>query len=78
MEVNLIKENEDGSADYYVNMSDEEQRQLMRFAFIEMLKRGMEEGKQYDPEQCELSVGNTGCGKACSKDGSCEQSCKSG
>lgn len=78
MELNLIKENPDGSADYSVNMSDEEQRQLMRFAFIEMFKRGMEEGKQYDPEQCELSVGNTGCGKACGKDGACEQSCKSG
>jgi hypothetical protein len=48
MDVSLIKENEDGSADYYVNLSNEEQAQLIRFAFIEMLKRGIAEGKQYE------------------------------
>ena len=48
MDVELIKENEDGSADYTVRMTEEEQAQLFRFAFIEMLKRGIEEGKQYD------------------------------
>jgi hypothetical protein len=50
MELDLIKENEDGSADYTVSLSNEEQAQLIRFAFIEMLKRGIEEGKKYDPE----------------------------
>ena len=50
MDIELIKENEDGSADYNVNMSNEEQAQLFRFAFIEMLKRGIAEGKQYDVE----------------------------
>lgn len=49
MDVELIRENEDGSADYNVNMSHTEQAQLFRFAFIEMLKRGIEEGKQYEP-----------------------------
>lgn len=49
MDVELIRENDDGSADYHVNMSNEEQAQLFRFAFIEMLKRGIEEGKQYEP-----------------------------
>jgi hypothetical protein len=48
MDIELIKENDDGSADYHVNLSNEEQAQLIRFAFIEMLKRGIEEGKQYD------------------------------
>ena len=48
MDVELIKENDDGSADYHVNMSNEEQAQLFRFAFIEILKRGIEEGKQYE------------------------------
>ena len=48
MEVTLTQENEDGSADYLVNMSNEEQAQLFRFAFVELLKRGMEEGKQYE------------------------------
>lgn len=49
MDVELLKENEDGSADYYVKMSNEEQAQLFRFAFIEMLKRGIQEGKQHEP-----------------------------
>jgi hypothetical protein len=49
MEIELVKENEDGSADYNINMSHEEQAQLFRFAFIEILKRGIEQGKQYEP-----------------------------
>ena len=49
MDVELIRENDDGSADYHVKMSNEEQAQLFRFAFIEMLKRGIEEGKQHEP-----------------------------
>ena len=51
MDVELVRENEDGSADYNVNMSHIEQAQLFRFAFIEMLKRGIEEGKQYEPPE---------------------------
>jgi hypothetical protein len=76
MDVQLIKENEDGSADYFVNLSNEEQAQLLRFAFIEMLKRGIEEGKQY--ECSEFSWGNTGCGESNCEDGKGEQSCESG
>lgn len=48
MDVELIKENDDGSADYHIKMSHEEQAQLFRFAFVEMLKRGIAEGEQYD------------------------------
>ena len=70
MDVELIRENDDGSADYLVNMSNEEQAQLFRFAFIEMLKRGIEEGKQHDPSL--PSMGNTKCRSSCSKDGTCE------
>ena len=58
MDVELLKENEDGSADYHVKMSNEEQAQLFRFAFIEMLKRGIEEGKQHEPS--EVSMGYSG------------------
>ena len=81
MDVELIRENDDGSADYNVKMSHEEQAQLFRFAFIEMLKRGIEEGKQYDPERCEIGVGDTGSGKAdcvygpCIKSGKSELAC---
>lgn len=59
MEIILVKENEDGSADYTMNLSHEEQADLLRFAFIELLKRGIEEGKKYDPEQGNPSVGDT-------------------
>ena len=79
MDVELLKENDDGSADYHVIMSGEEQAQLFRFAFIEILKRGIEEGKKHEP--CEISVGNTGSGTkdcvygACVKSGKPEQRC---
>ena len=75
MDVELIKENDDGSADYHVRMSNEEQAQLFRFAFIEMLKRGIEEGKQY--ECSEVSVGNTGSGEQYCVYGPCVKSGKS-
>ena len=75
MDVSLIKENDDGSADYHVNMSHEEQAQLFRFAFVEMLKRGIQEGKQHEPS--ESSVGNTGCGEQDCVYGPCVKSGKS-
>lgn len=50
MELELLKENEDGSADYTLNLSAEETRQVVRFGLIEMLRRMVEEGKKYDPE----------------------------
>jgi len=57
MDLNLIKENDDGSSDYFINLTSEEQAQVFRFGLIEMLKRMIEEGKQYDPSK--PSVGNT-------------------
>lgn len=59
MELILVKENEDGSADYTMNLSYDEQANLIRFAFIEILKRGIEEGIKNDPEQGNPSVGDT-------------------
>lgn len=59
MEIILVKENEDGSADYTMNLSHEEQADFLRFAFIELLKRGIKEGMKYDPEQGNPSVGDT-------------------
>ncbi len=58
MEVNLIKENEDGSADYTFDLTAEERGFLMRWAIIEALKRAIEEGKQYVPS--ETGVDDTG------------------
>lgn len=58
MEVSLLKENEDGSADYTFDLTAEEQGMLIRWAIIEALKRAIEEGKQYVPSETDL--GNTG------------------
>jgi hypothetical protein len=49
MELQLIKENEDGSADYTVNISAEEIGQIVRFGLIEMLRRMVEEGSKHEP-----------------------------
>lgn len=61
MEVNLIRENEDGSADYTFDMTEAERKALMRFAIIESLKRGIEEGKKLavkeDSRQLDLFEG---------------------
>jgi len=61
MEVKLIKENADGSADYTFDMTEEERQALMRFAIIEGLKRGIEEGKRLavksDDSQLDLFEG---------------------
>jgi len=54
MNIDLITENEDGSADYSITLSNEEKEQLIRFAFIEMLKRGIKEGKEYDTSESGL------------------------
>jgi len=58
MEVKLIKENPDGSADYSFFMSEEEQQLLLKWAIIEAIKRGIEEGKKYVPS--ETDMGDTG------------------
>ena len=58
MEVSLLKENEDGSADYTFDLKAEERGFLMRWAIIEALKRAIEEGKQYVPS--ETGVDDTG------------------
>ncbi len=51
MEVKLIRENEDGSADYSFDMTDEERQALMRWAIIEALRRGIEEGKKLQAKE---------------------------
>jgi hypothetical protein len=79
MNLELLKENDDGSADYSISLTNEEKEQLILFAFIEMLKRGIKEGKQYVPS--ESGVGDTTSGGAscsygpCVKSGKPEQPC---
>ena len=51
MEVKLIRENPDGSADYSFDMSDQEKESLLCLGILTALKNGIEEGKQHMAEQ---------------------------
>jgi len=74
MELELLKENEDGSADFSVQLTCYEIQQLVRVGLIEVLKRTIEEGKKYDTSTA--SVGDTGIGESSCEDGKGEQSSK--
>ena len=75
MELTLTKENEDGSADFDLTLSPLEVQHLVNFGLVEILKRALEEGKQYVPS--EVSVGNTGSGEQDCVYGPCVKSGKS-
>ena len=47
MEVKLIRENPDGSADYSFDMTEKEKEALLCFAILTGIKNGIEEGKKY-------------------------------
>lgn len=51
MIVETITENEDGSADCVVTLTNAEREHLIRFAIITMLKKTIEEGTLYTPEK---------------------------
>jgi hypothetical protein len=72
MELNFVKENEDGSADYTFNISDEDKNNIVRWALIHAITKYIEEGKKNDPG--ELSVGDTTSGGKDSIHGSGKQS----
>jgi hypothetical protein len=42
----LIRENEDGSADYAFDLTKEEQADLIKFGILEALKAGIKAGEQ--------------------------------
>jgi len=50
VEVTLIKENEDGSADYSFNLTAEEAQSLLRYGILEALKAGLREGDKLKVE----------------------------
>lgn len=72
MQLNLIKENEDGSADYAFDLTKEEQNNIIRWAIMQAIMKAVEEGTKYDPG--ELNVGDTTSGGEDSVHGSGEQS----
>lgn len=75
MELTLTKENPDGSADFDLQLTCVEVQQLIRVGLVEILKRTIEEGKQY--ECSEAGMGNTGSGEQDCVYGPCVKSGKS-
>lgn len=75
MELTLTKENPDGSADFDLQLTCIEVQQIVRVGLIELLKRTIEEGKQYDPS--EPSMGNARSGEQDCVYGPCVKSGKS-
>jgi hypothetical protein len=49
MQIETIAEHEDGSATVTLDMDSEELKMLVNWAFIELLKKGIEEGEKYTP-----------------------------
>ena len=46
MQVTLLHENEDGSACYSFDLTEEERNQLLSYGIIEALKAGLREGEK--------------------------------
>lgn len=53
LKIELVKENEDGSADYTLHMGPKCQNYLMSYAFIAVLKQVIAEGKTLTPPENE-------------------------
>ncbi len=71
MEFRLIKENEDGSADYTLNLSTQEQEDIIRSVILKALFEAAKDGTKYDPS--ELDLGDSTSGGEDSVHGSGEQ-----
>jgi len=74
MEFRLIKENEDGSADYNLHVSSEETSDIIRAVIMKALWEAAKEGTFHDPGK--LDVGDTTSGGEDSVHGSGEQPSK--
>ena len=55
MKFEIVKEHEDGSATCTLDMTPEEAHYLLNWAFIELLKKGLDEGKKYTVTDEELN-----------------------
>ena len=61
MNVNLIKEHEDGSATFQFDLTNEEAKALLTFGILEAIKAGLREGERLTVEGDELEdISNTG------------------
>lgn len=60
MEFRLIKENEDGSADYTLNLSTQEQEDIIRSVILKALFEAAKDGTKYDPSELDLGDSTSG------------------
>lgn len=60
MEFRLIKENEDGSADYTLNLSTQEQEDIIRSVILKALFEAAKDGTKYDPSELDLEHTTSG------------------
>ena len=51
IEIEMYKENEDGSADFHVNLDQEAIQFLIRKALLDCIKEGIEMGKTATPTE---------------------------
>lgn len=51
IELDHYKENEDGSADFTVNLDEEAKEFLIRYAIVACIKEGIENGKLLTPTE---------------------------
>jgi hypothetical protein len=70
MNMELLKENEDGSAVYLFELTDEEKNILLNLGIMTAIKNGIEEGKKYVSN---IDLGNPECGTPDSVHGEGEQ-----
>ncbi len=60
MEFRLIKENEDGSADYAMVLSTQEQQDIIRSVILRALFEAAKDGTKYDPSKLDLDDSSSG------------------
>ena len=60
IDVQIVKENPDGSAVFSFDLTEQEQFALMRFGIITALKAGLEEAKKYSPDYVDNFDNNMG------------------
>ena len=60
MEFRLIKENEDGSADYTMVLSTQEQQDIIRSVILRALFEAAKDGTKYDPSKLDLDDSSSG------------------
>ena len=75
MNLNLVKENEDGSANFDLTISPLEVQALVNLGLVTVLKQAIKEGKEYVPS--EAGVGDAGSGETNCVYGPCVKSGKS-